>query len=511
MKHLLEVARIVTKKKVKKIEIFDEQSLKQKNSKFNEFYEAIMAEKFHTDEDAAEFLYGCRSTDDKYRQLKSRFKKRMLNTLFFLDINQPATSNYNRAYYSCNKDSTLVKILLSNHAYETASYLARQILMIALRFKFADVIVNCARILRDYYALIEEDDKEYEIFDQYCKEYQNVQDAEIRSEELYQRVVMNYYKPTSKNTDLARKIDVYCDALEGLSEIYNSPIVHYNKYMVLAYRHEMLNEYEQMLDICMQAENYMASNPDYYRDDKLGEIVLKKASAILHLRRYGLQEVSGADRHSELIETLEKTDVWLDLLEYHFLLAVHTEHYNDAAFLFHLATQDRRFADLSDEQFEKWNCFEIYLHYFNILDPSVQLEPIEVKAKKRKRFKIRKFLTEPLLFSKALRSLLIVQMIAQVLFLLEEKQFSSAYERIERLKNYGSRQLTREEDFRTLQFIKLLQQLAKANFVYEEIGIHKKYLERLAEQPFKYRGLLNELEIIPYEKLWVLILERLKK
>ena len=114
MKNLIEISKIVTKKKVRKIEIFDDHSLKHKNSKFNEFYEALMAGKFKNDRDAATFLYSCSPTDDKYRQLKSRFRKRLLNTLFFLDVNLPSTSNYDRAYYSVNKDWTLVKILLSN-------------------------------------------------------------------------------------------------------------------------------------------------------------------------------------------------------------------------------------------------------------------------------------------------------------------------------------------------------------------------------------------------------------
>jgi hypothetical protein len=511
MKHLLEIARIVTKKKVKKIEIFDEQSLRQKNSKFNEFYEAVLSEKFQTDEEAAQFLYSCVSTDDKYRQFKSRFKKRMLNTLFFLDINQPAYSNYNRAYYSCNRDWSLVKILLSNQANETASLLAKQILSTALKFKFADIIVNCSRILREYYAVVDKADREYEIYDNYCKQYQNVQDAEIRSEELYQRVVMNYNKPVSKNNELELKIDIYCEALEGLSEIYPSPIVHYNKYMVLACRYEMLNDYENMLAICNKAEIYIDQNPDFYRDDKLGEIALKKASAFLHMRSYGFESVGGKSRHDELMETLEKTDIWIELLEYHFLIAVHSAHYIDASLLFHVATQDKRFPKVSELEREKWNTFEIYLYYFNLLNSCVLTEPVDVKAKKRKKFRLKKFLTEPILLPKSLRPLIITQIIAQVLFLIEKKNLDDAIEKVERLKSYAYRQLSKEEDNRTIQFIKLLHQLAKVNFEFQEIGVYQKYLDKLNEQPFKYRGLLNELEIIPYENLWELILDRLKK
>ena len=283
MKNLIEISKIVTKKKVRKIEIFDDHSLKNKNSKFNDFYESLMLGKFKNDRDAASALYDCSPTDDKYRQLKSRFRKRLLNTLFFLDINLPSTSNYERAYYSSNKEWTLVKILLSNNANSTASALAKHILSTALKFKFADVIVNCARILREH-AADEGDEKSYEVYDGHVKQFANILEAEIRSEELYQRVIMNYLKPPSKNQNLREKIDTYCDALVGLSEIYDSPVIVYNMYLVWAYRFQMLHDFSSMLEVCSKAEAYIEENPTYYRRDKMAIFQLKKMSAYLHLK-----------------------------------------------------------------------------------------------------------------------------------------------------------------------------------------------------------------------------------
>jgi hypothetical protein len=97
------------------------------------------------------------------------------------------------------------------------------------------------------------------------------------------------------------------------------------------------------------------------------------------------------------------------------------------------------------------------------------------------------------------------------LFLIEKNSYSAATERIDRLKNYANRQLKKEDYFRSIQFIRLLQQLAKADYRYEALSNVEKYYDRLVEQPFKYRGLLNEIEIIPYEKLWNMILERVRK
>ncbi len=503
MKNLIEISKIVTKKKVKKIEIFDDHSLKHKNSKFNEFYEALMAGKFKNDRDAAAFLYGSSPTDDKYRQLKSRFRKRLLNTLFFLDVNLPSTSGYDRAYYSCNKDWTLVKILLSNGAPHTASSLARQILTTALKFKFADVIVNCSRILRRYASEIG-DEKGYEEYDQHSKQFQNVLDAEIRSEELYQRVVMNYYKPPSKNQNLREKIDTYCEALVGLSEIYESPIVIYNMYLVWAFRYEMLQDYDMMLSVCNKAEEYIEKNPQFYRDEMLATFQLKKMSAFLHKQDYK----NGRTNAEKCLKSFPTgSETWFDFMEYYLLLALHTDNYINAVAIFNDATNNTKFKKLPSGVREKWNIYDVYLNY--IIESQSAYNPV-LKTQKRKTFRLSRFLNDPILYPKDQRIFTVLMVIAQILFFLEKRSYNAVAERVDRLKTYANRQLKKEEYYRAIQFIRLLQQLVKAEFDPDRLSNVDKYYERLEETPFFFRGLISELEVIPYDKLWNMILKKLR-
>ncbi|MEZ4981213.1 MAG: hypothetical protein R2769_06425 [Saprospiraceae bacterium] len=56
--------------------------------------------------------------------------------------------------------------------------MARSILTTALKYKFADVIVNCSRILREFAADLG-DETEFETYDQYIKTYSGILDAEI--------------------------------------------------------------------------------------------------------------------------------------------------------------------------------------------------------------------------------------------------------------------------------------------------------------------------------------------
>jgi hypothetical protein len=497
MKHLLEISKIVTKKKVKKIEIFDDHSLKQKNSKFNEFYELLMKGALNNDKEAAEKLYGSSPTDDKYRQLKSRFKKRILNTLFFLDINQASSSNYNRAYYSCHKDWTLVKILLSNKANGTATQLAKSILGTALKFEFSDIIVSVSRILRAH-AMHEEDEKLYEEYSTLCEKYQLILTAEIESDELYERTIFNSKKSSLKAPDRIKLIQSYCDRLLNLSNTYSSPIILYNQFMVFATFHEMQEDYKSVSLVCASAEQYIIEHPHLYREDKLAKIALKKLLAFVHLQDFE----EGQIQAEEYLKIFEKNDAWLQFYEYYLLLAIHCKEYIAAHAIFDRAYEDKRFRKISNASQDKWNAFETYL----CLLLWVQTEEGLEKPRRYKQFKVKRFLEEPIIFPKNQRIFTVILVIAQVVFLLQEERSGEAFERVERLKGYSTRLLKQEEHYRITQFVRLLQQLAKAHFDYTKIGVYQKYLTRLIESPIKYRNSANELEIIPYHHLWEMIL-----
>ena len=503
MKNLIEISKIVSKKKVKKIEIFDSAALDSTNSKFAEFYEELTAGKFRNDRDAATKLYGCSPTHDKYRQLKSRFRKRLFNTLFFIDVNLPGASNYDRAYFSCNKEWTLVKILISNNAHLSAQDLAKSILTTALKFKFADVIVNCCRILRQY-AAEAGDDKTYEVYDEHIKEYNTILDAEMHSEELFQRVLIKYRKPSTEIDELKDQLLGYCDELVSLSEVHESPIITFNMFLVWAYRYEMQRDYVAMIEVCNRAEQYIENNPNYYQEGKLAIFHLKKMTAYLHLRDFK----NGRVNVEKSLRTFpEGSKLWFQFLEYYLLLAFYTENYINAMAIFNRANSHSKFKKLGLQVQEKWKIYEAYLNYFFESQPD---KIAALRAQATRTFRISSFINNPLIYPKHLRTFTVHQVIAQFLFLLDKGNHQQATERVERLRGYATKQLTKEGQFRMIHFIRLLQQLSKADYDLKNLTGTEKYYNRLTDTPFMYRGIIQELEVVPFEKLWNYILERLK-
>ena len=502
MKNLIEIGKLVTKKKVRKIEIFDDHSLKTKNSKFNEFYEALLAGKFKNDRDAATYLYGCSPTDDKYRQLKSRFRKRLLNTLFFLDVNLPATSSYDRAYYSCNKDWTLVKILLSNHADLTAQQLARQILTTALKYQFADVIVNAARILRDL-AAREGDEKGFDDHEAQIRRYGEVVTAEMQSEAHFQRVTMRYQRAADPaGTGLMEALDTPCNEVIALSERYDSPVIQYNMYLVWILRFELLQDYGSMLEVAERAGQYIETHPRFYQTEKLAAFRLKQMAAYLHLRQFEAGQQS-AEKCLNIFGRGSAT--WFAFLESYLLLAVHTQHYIQAVAIYQRATVNSKFKKLDYATRERWKVYEVYQHY--LIEAHGDTYPVLLEQR-RKPFRLNRFLQEPLLYPKDLRILSVHMNLLQLLFLLEKRKFNQASDRVDRLRSYAHRQLKRERFPRILQLIRNLYQLARVDFQTDRLSDESGLTRQLEALPFAYRGQLGELEVIPFERIWATALER---
>jgi len=260
-----------------------------------------------------------------------------------------------------------------------------------------------------------------------------------------------------------------------------------------------------MLEVCTKAENYIEQNPIYYQDDKLATFQLKKMSSYLHLRDWK----NGKINAEKCLKSFPVgSDTWFKFMEYYYLLAIHTDNYVNALAIYNEAVGNTKFKKLNANTREKWRIYDVYMNY--IIEIKGASNPILLNQK-RKSFRQSRFLNDPILYPKDQRIFTILMVVAQVLFLLDKKSFSAATERIERLKNYASRQLKKEEYFRAIQFIRLLQQLNKADYQPENLSNVTKYYDRLIETPFFYRGLISELEVIPYEKLWNIVLENISR
>lgn len=149
---------------------------------------------------------------------------------------------------------------------------------------------------------------------------------------------------------------------------------------------------------------------------------------------------------------------------------------------------------------------EVYLNFIISLG-KIKLERNEKKHTKA--FNYLEVVQSVPIFQKDKRGMNIPSLIAQVMWLLKEKQYELINSRIEAIEKYRTRHIGRESDsFRTNTFILMMRQLEKAQ--YRKSRIPKKaarLLDELKSVPMQVGRQPYAVEILPYEDIWDLMME----
>lgn len=502
MKILLEIAKVLTRKKIAKIEILDEQALKQKDSKFGKFYEGLLTGKIESDQDAALLLYESSDPSDaKYRQLKSRFRRRLFNTLFFVDINTPLASNYDQAHFNSSKDWALVEILLTYNATTAAAALCKQLLATALKFHFTELIIHTARRLREQ-AIVEADRKNFSYYTALVKKYLPIGEAEVTAEQYYLEAQQIYQNNTCHQSCID-KLEILANQLVHLSEKPGSPIINYHMFYVWVLYYEVIQDYEGVLEVCNNANQYLQDHTDYFSDRKRTVFPIKILLAYLVMGDY---EAGRVHAEKTLTQLSEDSLEWIDFLEYYLLLSLKTDHTMNAIAIFNKVAGSSAFKNLEEERREKWELLEAALHY---LIEKEGANPLLLPRQRRKVFKLSDFITRPAHYPQQLLMLTLQRLTFQILLLLQRKSYPGVSERIEQLRKLEKYELKKEGYERAVIFVKLLSSLEKAGFQVKNLKNTEKYLQQLQALPYSYRGRIAALEILPFEKSWELILKYL--
>lgn len=489
MKSLLEISRIVTRKKLAHIEILDDSEAQQKQSKFNEFYKGILSNQFRSDQEAAEILYSCEPQDARYRQLKSRFRKRLLNTLFFLDLNKTSVSNYEQAHYHAQKEWALINILRDQGAHYSAAQMSRQLLGTTQKYHLTNLQINLLRFLREY-ALQEGDTAAFQAADAELQQLLEQFQAEAQAESLFLRVQLLYLHPAA-DTRQPQLLEL-CNELLGLSDRNHSPWIYFYMYQAWAMQYLMEKDAVAAIDICTQALAYLNTLPRFYPEEVWIKFYIYKMTACLYLLDYK----EGMTAAEKVLPGLEAgSNSWFAFMEYYLLLAAHTAHYNHAMAIFnHVATSVQFYRRPAIEQY-KWRVVGSYIAC------CLKMQGMEDRVV---RVKMKDNLLSMAAAEPAGRSFLLLEEILAVVNYITDRQWVKADNALDKLRQWANRQPASEHPSRQLLFVRLLLQLKKAKYQPLQVQQPVKYLEMLQPMPV-YRAVPQQLEVIPYQHLWKLI------
>ena len=146
-------------------------------------YDGVIEGKYSSDEDALEGLYETKEFLQSFQKLKYRLKQRLINTIFFIDVNKPSFDETQKAFYSSQKLATAVDILLGRGARKTAIAIAERTLRITLKFEFTDISLNLLKRLTRHFGVMEKNRKKFSKYSLLLDEHLNIFQAETLAEQ----------------------------------------------------------------------------------------------------------------------------------------------------------------------------------------------------------------------------------------------------------------------------------------------------------------------------------------
>ncbi|MBL7775342.1 MAG: hypothetical protein JNK89_05035, partial [Saprospiraceae bacterium] len=365
-------------------------------------------------------------------------------------------------------------------------------------FEFTELSMNALQYLRNYYGTQAGDPIKYALYRDLYRQTQELWLMENEAEECYTELVNSLVDSRAPQQNLARTAEKHFLRIEPYLQQSDSFRLHLCGRLLQMMAYNARNDYRAMADQCASALRFFQAKP-YSSNLPLQVFYYQLVLCCVQLRDFGRGQAI-IRQHADVYQPGSFN--WFKVQELYFLLALHTQHYDDA--------YDCCMAVLDDPQLERqpaqiqemWKIFEAYVHLL------VRLRRVDRRPEQP--FRLAKFLNEIPVFSKDKRGMNIPILVAQLLFDLLERRYDASIDRADAVAKYTSRYIRRDEHFRSNCFLNMLLQVPQAAFQREAANERaQRFRSRLGEKPIELANQTHEIEIIPYEDLWEMALEML--
>ncbi len=502
MEKLKELISIVTKQKIKSVEILGKSS---QETLLNKLYDAIHDQKVSSEEEAIELLYGKNASKKAFYKLKHALKDRLLNTLLLIDAKEKKYSDRNKAYLECHKETmALSYVVNAGIARQTAVYLAKKILHTAVPWRFSEMVISAGRTLRSHHASKSGNRKEYEKYNRLVLDFQELYNAELLVESMYSDIISYYVRDKSTKHFIYDLADQHIRTIDKLNPSIKSARFYYQRAMLKIAKYMSINDYQTTLNLCQQTLDDLDSL-DYQDAKAVAAISYQFIACCIQLKQY-----EAGKKQIDIILSIQEPASfnWFKAYELYLTLCFHTQQYDTASDIYNQISKHRKFKFLPSSIKEVWNIYQAWLYLL------YKVKWIDTKYwddMPASKFRASRFINDMNVFSKDKKGLNIPILVIYILLCLQHKKYDLLIERVEALSKYVDRYIKRSENQRSNYFLRMLLEISKNDF---QVSLVKskteKYLEQMSRIPIDISGQSHDVEILPYEDSWEIALELIK-
>jgi hypothetical protein len=445
---------------------------------------------FENDEQAMISLYGSSKKNDGYRQLKSRLKDRLTDLIFLRDTTRQVKFPYDRSLLQAQRNIYAAQILIMRDHRDAALTLLKPAFQSAVNFNHTHLAVHACKLLCIHFAFAG-NKKEWNYYSAFLQNLIKLNDAETEIEMLNNRAIVHIVHLT-EYTSIERKLlsDNYAKAKKIYAQHQSHFIaVHYFR-MAIHYFHG-LHQFKKVIELCRECTTYLEANPKFYQRTRAGEFALIELESCLLLREF--------NRGRECVDRLKRhfvpyTSPWFVFYEHYFLLAMRTGNYLEALEIFYTVIPRSR--KLTMIQQERWRIYEAYLNF--ALPDSLP----------KKQFNLFRFLNDVPLTSHDKAGYNFSILVAQIILLININDVNRLRDLEYSFRQYLHRYIKERKHPRHYYFGRMLWMLFRNNSLTTAMNDKiQPYKQKLNGQKNKVH-ILEETEVIPYEDLWKMLMEK---
>jgi hypothetical protein len=503
MKELKDLAYVLTRYAVREVDVITNPDRKptKTDNRYWEFYTGLREGRWQNDEEAARH-FGMEPTDKSYNRLKNELKRRMRDTVLFIDPDAAELNEYSRRQQLLFKEWAQCAILVRRGAITAFMELGQKCLKAALDLEQLDIAIEVARMSMAVIVPRNQYHHKYQKMEGVIQKYLPALSAEIELQIAYNKIVLEIGGRKGYKKEYAPQADeliVRFAAAAQKFEYFNFQMY----YRLLSiYAQTLRHHWAEALLLAEDAANF-AESKKYPSSTFVIMFLHQKTACLIMLNRH-IEATATIEKSKSL--ALKGTATWFKCHELSVANALYAGSYLEAWQTVKDAMHHERFSDLAQIDQESWRLYYGYLSFL-ARRGDIALSPRE-KGEMGK-FRMQNWLNGMPLFNNDKRGANIPLLLLQALFLCSENNFDGLEDRVEALRKYRQRNLDPDhEHFRTDAMIRLLELLVKHRF--EPTELRAKAAELLAQMATVSVDLLDrsyEIEVAPYQRQWSWFME----
>jgi hypothetical protein len=504
MDELKDLLKIAFSKRVDKIELIYNGEA-HGNSTMRKLADGIRRGIFASEEEAANKISGTDKNGPAYKMLKKRLKERLYNTLLFMQPLESKSDKYHLLVYECYKQMVVAKMLTSLGFNKSASRIMVRLITKAEPIELFEVVQQCAIALQRKSIL----EKSYVRFEEFNRIFESANKklvAEARAEQMNYDVIVSFNNNLAHLPEFRLKLETYKKRIDRLQKRFPTFLINYYYYYISIVYNQLHRNYDVAVKLSAEFENFIINSGIFYNTQRHGNILTIRLDACLLAKNY----TEGREAAEKAFGFYSKENInWFALQEMFFLLCLNTNNLKDAANSYVEVTSNPRYSQLEEHRRQLWKVYGAYL-WFMLLYHGEQKNYPEI-VKQYADFKFSYLINNISHYSKDKKGIWGAVLILQILFFLQAREFVEISTRIDAVRVYVYRYLNKKEAFRANIFVKMLLLMEKYNFDQKKLDtVASKHLIKLKEGEILYTPTQTQVEIVPYEDLWTIIINMLK-